>query len=79
MINSNKPLSEWTEQEKNDRRAFLSKSFKRVVGASVALLATKVPAYQQEFCEDSTDVVPVPNIGVNVTPPQPNHLNRDLA
>lgn len=44
-------------QQQTNRRQFLSKSFKAVVGASMAIIATKVPAYKTELAQDSTDVV----------------------
>jgi hypothetical protein len=48
------------------RRAFLSKSFKAVVSASMAIVATKVVAYDVELGQDSTDVTPLPGGGKNV-------------
>jgi hypothetical protein len=39
-----------------DRRKFLSKSFKVIVSASMVIMATKVPAYEQYLGEDSTNV-----------------------
>jgi hypothetical protein len=39
-------------EKKLNRRIFLSKSFKLVVGASAAILATKITAYSTELGED---------------------------
>lgn len=53
-----------------NRRDFLSKSFKAMVGASVAIMATKVPAYRIEPGQDSTDVViDIFTSGTDVIPP----------
>ncbi len=56
-----------------DRRAFLSKSFKAMMGASAAIMATKVPAYKTELGQDSTNVILLPPGGTNVIPPTPPH------
>jgi hypothetical protein len=57
-----------------DRRAFLSKSFKAVVGASMAIVATKVVAYELELGQDSTDVTLLLGGGTNV--PHSSHSSR---
>jgi hypothetical protein len=41
------------KEEGVNRRGFLSKSFKSIVSASAAIMATKVPAYEQYLGEDS--------------------------
>jgi hypothetical protein len=48
------------QTDKTNRRAFLSKSFKAVVSASMAIVATKVVAYDVEPGQDSTDVTLLP-------------------
>lgn len=64
------------EESKLDRRKFLSKSFKGVVGASIAILATKVPAYRAELGEDSTSVTALTGGGTNVVPPHSSHSSH---
>ena len=63
------------QTDKTDRRTFLSNSFKAVVSASLAIVATKVVAYQPELGQDSTDVAPLPGGGTNV-PPHASHSSR---
>ena len=60
-------------ENKTDRRTFLSKSFKAVVGASMAIVATKVVAYKSELGQDSTDVTLLGG-GTNV--PHSSHSSR---
>jgi hypothetical protein len=64
-------------KEEIDRRKFLSISFKSVVSASVAIMATKVSAYEQYLGEDSTDV-DINSLGgsVDATPPHSSHSSR---
>ena len=59
-----------------NRRDFLSKSFKAVVGASVAIIATRVPAYEVELGEDSTNVTSLPGGSPHYTPPHSSHSSR---
>jgi hypothetical protein len=60
--------------DKTNRREFLSKSFKAVVGASMAIVATKVVAYELELGQDSTDVTLLLGGGTNV--PHSSHSSR---
>jgi hypothetical protein len=65
------------KEEGVNRREFLSKSFKSIVSASAAIMATKVPAYEQYLGEDSTDVDTSRFGGsVNVPPPHASHSSR---
>ena len=64
------------QTNKTDRRAFLSKSFKAVVGASMAIVATKVMAYDVELGQDSTDVTLLHGGGTNAPPPHSSHSSR---
>ena len=57
-----------------NRRRFLSKSFTAVVSSSMAIMATKVPAYRTERAEDSTDVVLLP--GGSASAPHSSHSSR---
>jgi hypothetical protein len=62
------------QTDKTNRRAFLSKSFKAVVSASMAIVATKVVAYELELGQDSTDVTLLLGGGTNV--PHSSHSSR---
>ena len=66
------------QTDKTNRRTFLSKSFKAVVGASMAIVATKVTAYKSELGQDSTDVTLLSGVSPVYTPahnppPSPPH------
>jgi hypothetical protein len=65
-------------EKKLNRRIFLSKSFKLVVGASAAILATKITAYSTELGEDSTDVNSLLGGSPAYVPPPPHssHSSR---
>lgn len=60
--------------DKTNRRTFLSKSFKAVVSASMAIVATKVVAYDIEPGQDSTDVSLLKGSGTNV--PHSSHSSH---
>jgi hypothetical protein len=57
------------QTDKTNRRTFLSKSFKAVVSASMAIVATKVTAYKLEPGQDSTDVTLLVGGSTDVPPP----------
>ena len=62
--------------DKTNRRTFLSKSFKAVVSASMAIVATKLTAYDVELGQDSTDVTLLHGGGTNAPPPHSSHSSR---
>jgi hypothetical protein len=62
------------QTDKTNRREFLSKSFKAVVSASMAIVATKVTAYDVELGQDSTDVTLLKGGGTNV--PHSSHSSH---
>ena len=67
-----------SKEEEINRRKFLSKSFKSVVAASAAVMATKVPAYEQYSGDDSTDVKldSLAPGSTDVIPPHSSHSSR---
>lgn len=65
------------QTDKTNRRAFLSKSFKVVVGASMAIVATKVMAsYDVELGQDSTDVTMLAGGSTSVHSSHSSHSSR---